>query len=1097
MQSYIGDRNEVPYGFASAILPSGRKIMAIARGSAKNGNGLIVFTSMDGITWDSTGTIMPGIAFAGITVHPTTGVIVAVNQTASTNIISYVSSDFGATWTTNTTPRGTLTTYTTFNTMAYDKFNNRILMSNKTVSSASTAYSPIIQSNDNGVTWTSAYDKPNNGSTVTVNLATTDGGPYSVIGRVTNSNTALSEVIVIESASPTFRSTVNPTNMTSYMPTQSICGMSYNPLSNIYLQAVVWGVNSTQLGAIDPATMAFTNVPLPGMQTNEVTGAAVYSASAQSYIGSTRSSLGVGQIIIPQDRQRIIRSKYGNGGWLADPAPLFNTSNVEIWMMLDDPDNKMVYTYNAGNIYTGNDIGYIGVTTNLPTPTPTISQSSTPVALDDFDVLGGGSFTSVNNMNAINRYALLSNNGVDVKSQPIVFSAGSQVTCVLPVAGTNDVIIFGNFTTINGKPATSVARIDKSGTINVEFNFTVTGSVGNVLSAIIGGDGNVYMTSATGRVIKMALNGTVDSTWGNTLNISGNPVIHYDSRLDRYYITTDTRIVRAMPDGTVDSAFTQTSVAGATRAIRTQPDGKVLLYGAFNGIGGSGMQYLARLNENGTRDTTFYYNLNAAPLTIGGNQMVVVDTGFIIVGSFSAIEGTTRNYIAKINFDGRIDPNFIPVVNSSVYSIVLTSDKKLLITGAFTTVNGTNRAGTARLNQDGTLDTTYTSNFLPANNAYILKSMGQPQYSLTPTPTPSITPTPSQVPLSVVPIAIGSQNLLNINGITTSVTVGVLSNNGTSMVSDYTVAPVTGGAIHGICYTTDGTGDFFAYGSVPVNQDGHASPASMVRLTSNAGFVASFTSPATTTTSIIVPFTDGSYLFGDSDGKIKKMDGNGVVDTAWGSTLPATVPYPMIAYDSVRGKVYSLGSTYTLLCANEDGTLDTTYTRTSIGTVSVYGMAVQPDGKLVICTSGSSNNFRRFTTTGITDPTWNVNSNGSANVSYGGNCLAITKDGIYIAGAFTAINGVTVNGFARLLLSTGAVDPSFLTMTAVTGSFYGVSVGSDARPLVFGTFTRIRGVNMTNIARLMFDGSLDTSFTGITRNPVSGSIYVAKPAPVV
>lgn len=1095
MQSYIGDRNEVPYGLASAILPNGRKIFAIARASTKNSNGVVVFTSMDGMEWTTNAMITPGIGFAGVVIHPTTGVITAVNSAASSNIVSYTSSDFGATWTTQSIPRPITNTYTNFNVLAYDKFNNRILMTNKSATSASTAYTMILQSTDNGLTWTSAYDKPNNGTTLTCNLLSTDGGPYSIIGRFTNSNTSLSSALVVESGSTAFRETVNPVGMSLLVQGNVIGKMSYNPLSNLYLQSNAYGQNSTQYFFIDPATMATTAVTLPGMQTNEIVGAAVYSDGAKGYIGSTRSQAA--GIIVPQNLQRIVRSKYGNGGWLADPAPQFNTSNLEIWMMLDDPTTKLVYTYNVGNIYNGNGIGYIGVTTNLPTPTPTISQSSTPAALDNYDVMGAGSFTSINTIPLTN-YALLSNSGVDVKSQAITFSAGSQVNCILPVEGTNDVILFGNFTTVNGLPRISVVRMDKSGTINTEFNFNATGSIGNILSAIIGGDGNVYMTTSSGRVIKMALDGSVDSSWGTTLNISGSPVIHYDARLDRYYITTDARIVRALPDGTVDSAFTQTTIAGSTRAIRTQPDGKVVLFGAFIGVGGSGMQYLARLNADGTRDTTFYYNLNGQPaIAFGGNQMVMLDTGFIIVGSFSAIEGTTQNYIVKINFDGRIDPTFAPVLNSTCSSIVLTHDKKLLITGAFTTVNGTSRLYSARMNQDGTLDTTYTGNFLPAGAVRLLRSMDQPQYSLTPTPTPSVTPTPSQLPLSTVPIAIGSQNLLNVNGITSSITVAVLTNNGSGLVSDPNVAPVTGGTIHGICYTTDGTGDFFAYGSPPVTQDGHTGTRSVVRLTRTGGFVGSFDLNETSLISIILPFTTGNYLFAAAAQRIRKMDGNGVEDTSWGSTLPATVPYAQIAYDSVRGKVYTIASNNTLMCINEDGTLDETYTRTSVGSVSIYALGVQPDGKLVAYASGTSNNIRRFNTNGTTDVTWNVNSNGTANVSYGGNSMAVTKDGIYVVGSFTTINGVSTTSITRLLLSNGAIDPTFIPMTSVTGSLYSVVVGEDSRPIIAGTFTRLRGTTITHVARLLFDGSLDPSFTGISRNPSTGSIYVAKPEPVM
>lgn len=1101
MQSYIGDRLETPYGYDGAILPDGTKVIAVARSSAKNGTGIVVFKSTDGLTWETNYLSIPqNYPLAGVVIDPRDGRIMSIRQSAptSTSLITYTSTDFGATWTERTVTHTVTPTYSVFNSMAWDSFNNRVLITNKNTNSATTAQVLILQSQDFGDTWTAAYTKPNNGMTATANLSQTDGGPYSVIARVTYSVAASSELICAVQGSLNFRVFVNPQNMVYFAQGTTVTRTSYNPINDLYLHYVSVSVNSNSYYSLFPSTLDVSLQTLPNLLSGEVTGAVAYSTASQGYVGTTRASAGG---FVDQTLQRVVRSKYGNGGWLYEPTPLYNTSNVEVGFMLNDPTNNLLYTYNRGSIAEGNTIGYISTTTDMPAPSMTPTPSLSSAAKLNNDVVASGTFTSVNNIADYNRYALLANNGMDVKSVAMNFSTNAVVSGVLLVPNSNDVIIYGQFTTFAGATVNGIIRADRSGTINTDFNYTSAINNAQIVMAVYDADHNVYFTTSNGRIVKMNLMGTVDSSWGGTLPLSGAMAVHYDPKINKLYVANATRIYRVNIDGTLDNTFATLTTNGVVYGFAVQPDGKLVATGAFTNItwNGTGFSrpYIARFNTDGSVDTTWYFGFpSATQATYGGRALAVDDYGIYVSTSATSIDSTARNYFVRLKFDGRVDLSFNAIVNSYVYTISVTEDKRILIGGSFTTVNGTARLYGARLLADGSLDTTFTPATLPNSGLRGLIGYDQPLLSLTPTPTPSVTPTPSSVPLkSDTNVILIGNGLGQVNGNTTAVTGMVVSNAGNVNISNENVTPVTGGPPYGVCLTNDGTGDFFLFGNSNIAQAGHTN-ASILRVTKTGGFVSTFTSPETSVVSAMTPFTNGNYLFVSATNKVRKMDGNGVEDTAWGVGMPPTTAYTMLAYDSVRGKIYVGGSNNTLLCLNEDGTVDTSYTRTSYGGVSLYGMAVQPDGKLVISVSGSSNNIRRYNTNGTTDATFNVTTNGAANLSYGNNALAVTRDGIYIIGAFTTVNGVATAGLTRLQLSNGAIDPTWLPIAGANGQYYGVHVGEDQRPLVSGNFTQIRSVARAGVARLMFDGSLDTTFVGVTKTN-TGAIYSAVPLPAV
>ncbi|MEM6321521.1 MAG: delta-60 repeat domain-containing protein, partial [Bacteroidota bacterium] len=161
-------------------------------------------------------------------------------------------------------------------------------------------------------------------------------------------------------------------------------------------------------------------------------------------------------------------------------------------------------------------------------------------------------------------------------------------------------------------------------------------------------------------------------------------------------------------DGSLDTSFDPGSGTNATvQSVAVQSDGKVLIGGDFTTVNGTSRARIARLNADGSLDTSF----DPGSGTNGDVQSVAVqsDGKVLIGGFFTTVDGTGRRRIARLNADGSLDTSFDPGsgTNATVQSVAVQSDGKVLIGGDFTSVDGTSRNSIARLNADGSLDTSF------------------------------------------------------------------------------------------------------------------------------------------------------------------------------------------------------------------------------------------------------------------------------------------------------------------------------------------------------------------------------------------------------
>ena len=239
---------------------------------------------------------------------------------------------------------------------------------------------------------------------------------------------------------------------------------------------------------------------------------------------------------------------------------------------------------------------------------------------------------------------------------------------------------------------------------------------------VIGGSFLFYNSVARGYIARINSDGSLDTSFAPSPGANGfvyNSTFQSDGKIiivgnfDEYNSVAKGYIVRTNSDGSIDTSFNSGSV-GANAFISVavvQPDGKIIIGGAFSTYNGTSRARIARLNSDGSLDTSFDPGSGAVGTASPYiDQMELQADGKIVIGGdFTGYNNTSRNRIARINSDGSLDTSFDPGVGADAHvdALAMQADGKFVIGGDFTTYNGTSRNRIARINSDGSLDTSF------------------------------------------------------------------------------------------------------------------------------------------------------------------------------------------------------------------------------------------------------------------------------------------------------------------------------------------------------------------------------------------------------
>ena len=229
-----------------------------------------------------------------------------------------------------------------------------------------------------------------------------------------------------------------------------------------------------------------------------------------------------------------------------------------------------------------------------------------------------------------------------------------------------------------------------------------------------------FLTPQPG-ISRLQVNGAVDTSFNTGAGITNGVVfamLVQDSKivLGGSFSEVDrvprTRVARMNSNGSLDLGFTPPTITGGTvYTMALQPDGRLVIAGDFSTVNGSSRPRIARLNTDGSLDTNFVASTNLSgtiyAIALQPNGKVVAG------GSFTSIDGRTRNRVARFNTNGSLDLSFDPGLgaNSTVYALALQRDGRVIIGGDFTSVNGFVRNGLARLNADPLVPTVTISSY--------------------------------------------------------------------------------------------------------------------------------------------------------------------------------------------------------------------------------------------------------------------------------------------------------------------------------------------------------------------------------------------------
>jgi uncharacterized delta-60 repeat protein len=284
-------------------------------------------------------------------------------------------------------------------------------------------------------------------------------------------------------------------------------------------------------------------------------------------------------------------------------------------------------------------------------------------------------------------------------------------------------LVGGQFEYYNTNTTPFFVRLTSGGTIDNTFSFG-TGFNSNVNDINLQIDGKIlvvggftnYSGQTVNRLVRLNSDGSIDNTFTMGTGLNNNTFViqlQSDEKIliggdyTSYSGQTYNRLIRLNSDGSIDNTFTiGTGFNNTVRAIKVQPDEKILIGGNFTSYSGESFNRLIRLNSDGSIDNTFSVGVGFDSIV---RDIKLDDDGKILVGgNFSTYSGTTVNGIVRLNSDGSIDNTFNvgggfnSNFNNRVTTIEIGSDDKILVGGGFTTYNNKKFDSFIILNSDGT-----------------------------------------------------------------------------------------------------------------------------------------------------------------------------------------------------------------------------------------------------------------------------------------------------------------------------------------------------------------------------------------------------------
>ena len=681
---------------------------------------------------------------------------------------------------------------------------------------------------------------------------------------------------------------------------------------------------------------------------------------------------------------------------------------------------------------------------------------------------------------------------IDTTFNPGQLGFNGTVRCMVTQSD-GKLIVGGDFTTYSGSASNFLVRINTNGTRDATFTATLNSSV---YTAAVQSDGKLVIGGAFGtvnavsvpRLARLNADGTRDTTWNPGTAGAGNIVrdvkIQSDGKIlavgdfTTYSGSTRNRIVRTETSGTIDNTFNiGTGLGNAAYNVHIQPDGKIITTGAFAIYSGSSNNFIVRINSNGTKDNTF--NLGTGFSQTVNISSLQPDGKIIAAGTFTTYNGSSNNYIVRINSDGTKDNTFNVGTGLDAAgwpgglnnSISYDPQNNVYLASDNVTYSGSIIPRIFKLKPDGTLDTTYNA------------GAGLNRFAIANLVSGSRVYTAGTFTNYKAEGATGIAKISDSAILSSSFNPGIGFNNDVwAMTKQSTGRIIVGGAF------TNYSGSS-RIRIVGLNSNGTIDSGFNVG-TQGAGNIV-YALATQTDDKIIAGGTFTTYSGSSTfTTRLMRLNSNGSQDLTY-NTGTGLNSYPLCILARADGKIFVTGlfTTYSgsainyIMQTNSNGTRDTTF---NVGTgfdagAFGYTAVTQSDNKLIVggnftTYSGSTvNRVVRINTDGTRDLTFSVGNGANTVVS----AVALQSDGkAIVGGQFTSFSGSAVNRLVRVNTN-GTRDTSFNVGTGLDGnvSTNGITIAADGTIYCLGSFTTYSGSNSRGIVAINPNGTINQSFT--------------------